>query len=145
MENQQYLNYITDRLAELFCPYGYLDLKRACQAAIEVDENESWVFEQIDNFSNDCATPYDKIDPVYCVYDSILQEARNEIEDLTGFDFCNDVSFGKIYTHSNYMCSSYDYNEESTGELKEVLKKNRVEMKNLSKKTQWFLSEIEIN
>ena len=143
--NKEYLNRITDRLAELFCPYGYLDIKRACEVAIEVDENEKWVFEQIDNFSKDCATPYEKIDPVYCVYDSILHEARSEISDLTNFDFCNDMKSGEIYTYGNFMCTSYDFYEESLEQLKQVLKDRRVKQKLLSKKTQWFLSEIGVN
>ena len=30
---------------------------------------------------------YDKMDPVYCVLDHILQMARNEIDDVLGYDF----------------------------------------------------------
>lgn len=142
--NEEYLNRITDRVAELFCPYGFLDIKRACEVAIAVDENENWVFEQIDNFSKDCATPYDKIDPVYCVYDSILQEARNEISNLTNFDLCNDMKSGEIYTYGNFMCTSYDFYEEAREQLRQVLKDHRIKQRFLSKKTQWFLINIEI-
>lgn len=143
--NEEYLNRSTVRLAELFCPYGYLDIKRACQVAIEVDENENWVFEQVDNFSKDCGISYDQIDPVYCVYDSILQEARAEISDLTDFDFCNDTKIGEIYTYANFMCTSYDFNDEAKEELECVLKNNAVKQEFLSKKTKWFLSEIGVN
>ena len=53
--------------------------------------------------------------------DHILQMARNHIEEITGYDFINDFSGSgtEIYTHSNFMCSSYDYSSNAIEELKE--------------------------
>jgi hypothetical protein len=33
---------------------------------------------------------FDNLDPVYCILEHILQQARNQIEDITGYDFIND-------------------------------------------------------
>jgi len=40
---------------------------------------------------------------------------------LSEYDFINDFSGNgsEIYTHSNFMCSSYDYSDNALKELKE--------------------------
>lgn len=76
-----------------FSPFGYLDLQKACLVGDELDLSESDIFEIIDEFRESCGYElYDKIDPVYCVLDHILQVARNHIEEVTGYDFINDFS-----------------------------------------------------
>ena len=63
------------------------------------------------------------MDPVYCVLDHILQMARNELDDVLGYDFQNDYRGGgtEIYTYGNFMCSSFDRSEGARGELQEKL------------------------
>jgi hypothetical protein len=77
--------------------------------------------------------------------DAILQEARNEISDKAGFDFCNDCSTGEIYTAGNFMCTSYDYSQEAKDELIEALAASNVDISDLSEATQYFLDQVEVS
>ena len=61
------------------------------------------------------------IDCVYVVFDSLLQEARNDIEQLTGKDILNDTN-EQIEIYANYMCTSLDYSEAAKAELNEIMK-----------------------
>ena len=48
--------------------------------------------------------------------------ARNEINDVLGYDLFNDLTCGKeIYTHGNSMCSIYIASDEAMQELVEKL------------------------
>ena len=143
--DKDFLDKSIARLAESFCPYGWLDLEMAVKTAYEVGETEDWVFDQINEFSQSCDLSFDKIDPCYVVYDSILQEARNEIEELVNIDFVNDLRAGEIYTHGNYLATSYDYYPDGPDQLKEILIEKEVCKNCLGKKTQWFLEQIDVN
>ena len=58
------------------------------------------------------------IDPCYVAWDTILQEARNEIDDIIDFDICNDIENGtEFYTAGYYCCTQWDYSEEAQEEL----------------------------
>lgn len=135
----QILNAIKD-----FCPFGHLDMQAAVNCAIEAGKDSSYVYDCVSEFSESCDIPIDKCDPVYCVMDAIMQEARQEIEHLTGFDLCNDISDGYIETHGNFMCSSYDYSGEALEELTAVIKEKELSLEDFDEATQYFLSELEI-
>lgn len=120
-----------------FCPFGYLDIGTAVTVCHEVDEPTSYVYDCVSEFIESIDIKLEECDPVACVYDDILQHARNEIEDLTDFDFCNDGA--EIYTAGNFMATSYDYQELDL--LAEALED--VDEETLSIKTQWFLDQIE--
>lgn len=122
-------------------PFGSSDLRTAIDTAIQVGENGSWVAEQVQEFSESYEVKIADIDVVCCVYDSILQEARNEISDLIDFDFCNDGA--DIHTYGNYMATQYDFEEDAPSIIKEKLQDNNIVFVDLSVKTQWFLAEIE--
>lgn len=126
-----------------FCPYGYMDIESAVEHATESGHSVTWAVEQIEEFCDSTDTKADDCDPVYIVLDSILQEARTEIEELTGWDMLNDAK-NSIDTYGNFMCSSYDYKEEAITEFKKILKKNKVNILTLSTNTQYFLSECDI-
>lgn len=126
-----------------FCPYGYLDIERCVNIANQVEENEDWVFGIIEEFKDSiCAEDYLNIDPVYCVYDSILQTARNEIEELTNVDILNDFENSLDCIYSNYLDTSYNASQDAVEELKKLLKKHKIKTKDLNVKTQWFIEEI---
>lgn len=140
-----YLN-TTSELQRYFCPFGYLDLERACAIGNIIWYSEYQLFEVIDNFKEDLGfKDYENIDPVYCILEHILQMARNKIEELTGYDFIDNLSYGnvEIYVHWNFMCSSYDYSEEAIEELRSKVKPqlHRLLEDNLCK---YFLNEISI-
>jgi hypothetical protein len=128
-----------------FNPFGYLDIKAAVNAAINAGKGTDFVYECVEEFSDNCGVKIEDCDPVYCVMDAVLQEARNEISDLTDFDFCNDCTNGEIYTAGNFMCTSYDYRQEAKDELINALIENSVIIEDLSEATQYFLAELEIS
>ena len=126
-----------------FIPFGSADIYRAVEVALEVGEDGDWAGEQSVNIAEELQTPIDKLDVVYCVYDSILQDARNEIEQCIKFDFCNDGA--DIYVAGNYLATSSDWSDNAPETIKNKLIECDVDWKDLSLKTQWFLNQIEAN
>ncbi len=147
MENlsENYINQETERASADFCPFGYLDLKAAITAALEAGKTSNYVYEQTHEFANSCDMQIDECDPVYCVYESLMQEARNEIEDLINYDFLNDFSgdSGEIYVFGNFLDTHY-FGEEGKAELKAKLQEAKIKMEDLSESTQWFLYNCQI-
>ncbi|CAH0278497.1 hypothetical protein SRABI27_03704 [Pedobacter sp. Bi27] len=127
---------------EAFCPYGYLDIKMAVENALSAGHDSGWAYEQVEAFADECCMKISDIDPCYVVMDSIMQEARNEIEGLTGFDLQNDAGF-EVY--GNYMCTCYDWRDEDIEGLKQALKENEVTSDDLSDATMHWLGMIDVN
>lgn len=126
-------------------PYGYLDINAAIQTAKEAGYDAEWAADQVIRIVDECDNKIENVDPVAEVYESILQEARDEIEQETEYDLCNDVKARTgIYTAGNYCVTSYDYSEEAIDELREILVGKEVDIDSLSEATQWFLKEIGI-
>lgn len=127
-------------------PYGYMDIDAAIRAAKEASKDAKWAAEQVTRYADECDTKIEDIDPVGVVYESILQEARNEIDEQAGYDLCNDAKARTgIYTAGNYCCTNYDYSEDAIEELCEKLVEKEVEIDGLTESTQWFLKEIGID
>ena len=136
----------TQELQLYFCPYGYLDIKAACDIGDSVWLYERDLFEIIEDYREVCGYPdHSQIDPVATVLEHILQMARNEISEVTWYDFLNDFSGSgtEIYTHGNYMCSSYDSSEEATEEFKEQVIPHLEKLKS-NKWCQYLFSELEL-
>jgi len=135
-----------EELQTYFCPFWSLDIQAACRIGEEVWLYEHELFEIIDNTRIHFGyESFDHIDPVASILEHILQMARNKIEEVTSYDFLNDFSgtTSEIYTHSNFMCSSYDWWQEARDELKERTQPYI----NLLLKDRWckyFLWELEI-
>lgn len=128
-----------------FCPYGYLDLEVACNIGDQVWLVEEDIFDCISEYKYDCwINSFEDIDPVYCVMDYILWEARSYIEEVTGYDFLNDdQSDGEIYTYSNYLATQYDYTEYARDRLAEKVQKHFEQLdKNLF--CRFVFSQLEI-
>lgn len=130
-----------DDFTNALVPFGSLDIRFAVRTALEVGEDGEWAAEQLQQFADDCGMKIEDCDPCACVYDSILQEARNEIDNLIGFDFVNDGA--EIYTAANFCATSYDWRNGANETIKEKLIENEIAFDDLSEKTKWFLSEIE--
>ncbi len=129
-----------------FCPFGYLDIQRACEIWDELWLYERELFEIIDDYRESCwYSCFDNIDPVYCVLEHALQMARNKIEELTGYDFMNDFSGAgsEVYTYGNFMCSSYDYSESAIEELKTKISPYLQQL-NADKWCRYVFEELEI-
>jgi hypothetical protein len=142
-ETELQLDYQFDNFCSNLMPFGSLDIRTAVRAAVQVGEDGDWAAECVRDFAESCDMKIDECDPVYCVYDAILQEARNEIDNLISFDFCNDGA--EIYTAGNYCATSYDYSDDANDTIKEKLIENEIDFADLSEKTKWFLNEIEAN
>ena len=134
------VNYQYDNFTNYLIPFGSSDIRKAVEIALEVGESGEWAAEQVQEFAESCGVNIDKCDPVSCVYDAILQEARTEIEEKTNFDFCNDGT--DIWTSGNYVAPSYDWSNDSPEIIKEKLQENDIIFESLSLKTQWFLEQI---
>lgn len=130
-----------------FCPFEYLDIEAAIDTAKAAGYKPSFVNETVEQFADEIGLKLTEIDPNYCVYEQLLQEAREEIELITGYDFINDNTTGEIHTLGNYLCTSYDYTGDSIEELKQALKQalKSEEIETLREATQWFLNELEIS
>lgn len=125
-----------------FCPYGYLDIQSAVRDALEAGFDVDWAFGQMEQFSEECGMKLSAIDPCYVVMDAILQQARNEIEEISGFDLQNDAGYE---TYGNFMGSCYMYLEEDTEILTALLKRHAIYLGKLSDAAKWFLSAVEID
>ncbi len=132
-----------DDFTNYLIPFGSADIRRAIEVALEVDEDGDWVAKQVEEFTEDTGLNIKDCDPVGCVYDTILQEARNEIDNLTDFDFCNDGA--DVYTYGNFCATSYDWSDDAPEKIKDKLIENEIDFNDLSIKTQWFLTQIEAN
>ncbi len=125
-----------------FCPFGWRDCQAAIEAAEYAGKDSDWAVEQIEEYVSSCGVKLEDVDPVYCVYDSILQSARTELDNLMSFDIMNDAGFD---TYGNFMCTSYDYREEDKTSLVEKLAENDVVIEELEETTQYFLDQVEIS
>lgn len=144
LKNTNFINQETERAIAEFCPFGYLDLKAATTAALEAGKTSDYVYEQTQEFAESCDMQIDKCDPVACVFDSLMQEARNEIEELINYDFLNDFSGnGEIYVFGNLLDTHY-FGEEGKDELKAKLQEAKIKLEDLSEVTQWFLHNCQI-
>jgi hypothetical protein len=79
-----------------FCPFGSLDIQAAVNAALQAGKDIDYVYECVNEFAESCGVSIDKCDPVFCVLDAILQEARNEISEFCNFDFVGRVVYSVV-------------------------------------------------
>ena len=144
-------NFIIDEEVKNFyasiVSYGYLDIKRAIEVFNEIGRTGDDLAEEVNRFSEDTGTKLEDIDVCYIAYETILQESRNKINEVLGFDFLNEGEGRDIYTYGNCLCTSYDSTEDLKNYILEKLKKATKEQKNELKEdkaTNWFLTEIEV-
>lgn len=128
-----------------FCPFGSLDIAAAIKTCEKADKNISFIYESISEFAESCDMAIEDCDPNYCVYDALMQEARNEIIDLIDFDLCNDADF-EVF--GNYMCTSYNTDDKSKELLRNALQNaingGLITETDLSQVVKWLLSENDI-
>lgn len=131
--------------------YGSTDIETAIKIFLDVDKSGDDLAEEVKRFSEDTGTKLEDVDVCYVAYETILQEARNKIEEILGFDFLNEGSGRDIYTYGNYCCSQYDSTQGLKDELKERLndiateEERKEKIKELKEDVviKWFLDDID--
>jgi len=140
MENQtENLDYEIERFQASLIPFGYLDIKAAVETAIEGGHDGEWLAEEINRWIENTGMTMENVDPNFVAYDSLLQEARSDIEELTEIDILNDTE-NQVDVYGNYMCTTLDYSEEAKEELEKILKDIEEDDKTLAIK--WLESEL---
>ena len=142
LTEEEKLRYEYDNFLFAICPYGSLDVRTAINAVIALGKDGNFLAELIDDWCEETGSRREDVDVVGIVYDYALNEARNEIEELTGFDFCNDGA--EVYVHWNYTGTQYDYRNDANEIIKRKLMDNDIKYEDLSIETQWFLDGINV-
>lgn len=130
--------------------YSYLDVQTAVNVFLEVGLSGYDLAKEVNNYSEETGTDIENIDVCYISFENILQQAREKIDEVLGYDFLNDFkgSGQEIYTYGNYMATSYDYSTEAQEELQDKITKATEEQKKelrTDKKTKWFLDSVDIS
>jgi hypothetical protein len=141
-ENKERLDVEMDDFRAYLAPFGWADIKAAIEAALEAEHDGKWAAEQVEQWQEDTETPLKDVDPVYVVYDSLFQEARNDIETATKKDILNDTK-EQVNVYGNYMCTSLDYSTEAQKELKEIMSKVNKEDFTPAMKWLWENADLE--
>jgi len=133
-----------DRFTSSITDFGSGDIASAVEKADEVGIRGSELADIVREFGDDTGTPLNDIDVVAVLYDHILQNARNEINSVLGFDIQNDADF---YVAGNYLATTYDYSSESNEDLKGILMEaTRDELERLSRNifVKSFLTDVDV-
>ena len=141
MVDKERLDREIDDFNSTLIPFGYSDVKEAVSSALEGGHDGRWAAEQIEEYMDSTDTKLSEIDPNYVVYDSLLQEARNDINELTDKDILNDTD-EQIEVSGNFMCTSLDYSDKASGELVEILKE--IDPDDETTAIEWLISEVDI-
>jgi len=138
------LDYKIQEFRNNFCPFRYLDIKRTIEIANEVGEDSDWAFEKIEEYKNKFdIKDYEDIDPIFCLYYTILEKVRKELEELTKIDIVNDFD-NSINIYSNYLDTRYDLSSDAIKELIDFLDKYKIDVKECSNFVNFFFKKIEI-
>jgi hypothetical protein len=137
-----------DSFTSSITDYGSGDISTAVEKFKEVGLSGRELADRVREWSDETETPIGDVDVVYVAYDYILQNARNEIDSVLGFDISNDIKGGtEFYVAGNYMATSYDYSEEAVEQLRDVLKKaSKSDLKKLSETifVRSFLNDVDV-
>jgi len=121
-------------------PFGSADIRALVITAINAGKDGRWCAEQITEYMDQCEAKLGEIDPNYVICDALLQEARNDIDQLTGIDILNDLS-EEVNVSGNFMCTSLDYTEEAKEETLNVIKE--IDEEDRTDAINWLISELE--
>jgi len=114
------IEYEIETFTSRLVPFGSQDIHAAVETAIEAGHDGDWAADQVEEYMESTDTSLKDIDPVAVVYESLLQEARNDIEALVNKDILNDTN-KQVYVYGNFMCTSLDYSTQAQQELAEIM------------------------
>ena len=137
-----------DRFTSGITDFGSGDISTAVEKYSEVGLGGSDLADDVREWVDSTNAKLEDADVCYVAWDRILQEARNELDSVLGFDITNDIKGGtEFYVAGNYMATSYDYSSEAVEQLKEkLLEASPDELERLSTNVfvKSFLSDIDI-
>lgn len=125
-----------------FCPFEYRDIEVALKNIHEVEENPNndELYQICNDYCESTDTPMDKVDPVACVYDHYHQKAREDIEQATGKDICNESPYYGVNVSGNYMATTMDGTQENIDALKELI--NTIPEESRTPSINWLLNKL---
>jgi len=130
---------------ESCCPFGYLDIKAAISFLGEYGYDADTLMEQVEEYTEQTDVKFNDVDICGVAYNYIMQNVREKIKNIIGFDIQNDAYFE---VSSNYMCTSFDVGEEDKDKLAAAIKKaGQDKLKELveDEEIKQFFEEIEFN
>lgn len=132
------MNTKCEEFASYFCPFGYRDIEVAIENAEAAGKTVEEAAGMVQGYAEETGMPLEKIDPVACIFDTLHQEARTEIEQATGKDISNDAPYHGVNIAGNYMCTSFDGKDDDIKALRELLET----MKERSSVVEWLLNKL---
>lgn len=134
------LDHEINRFNRAMQPWGSIDVASAVQTYLNAGKYSDDLAEAITEFKESIREQDDaKIDPCFVAYDSLHQIARQEIEDATGKDICNDDPFSGVYVHGNYYGTDFDGSSEARQAIRKLIKK----IKEPSEVVKWLDVQME--
>jgi hypothetical protein len=135
-----------DLLMGQLCPWGPLDVWNMIKTAEEVGLNMYELAEILQNQANElCINLFDTehtTDVNALLNDYILQQARNEIDDLLKIDICNDYD---VYFFANYLDCPLQYSNECQEAIEQAIKDNELTREDFNDYTLYVLDAMNIN
>ena len=133
-----------DYLMGLLCPWGSLDVwhmvKNAESCDISMNELSDILQEQAEAWGINL---YDgQTDVNALLNDYILNQARNDIEELTGIDILNDYD---VHFFANYLDCPLQYSTECQEAIEQVIKEKQLTRDDFDNYALYVLDEMYIN
>lgn len=145
--NEKLINSNYDDFCRYLIPFGSLDVwetvKRAMSLNMSMKELVEVIEEYCSSTDTDLFNSEQTVDIMAILNDYIIQMARNNIEEITGNDFMNDLRINP-YFFGNYIDCPICYREEEKEKLSQLLKEHNITKDDVNIFTQFLLDEMEI-
>ena len=128
-------------------PWKHDDMVTAIETCNDIDKHYFYLVDAIDTYGvadENAETNYKSTDINYCLYRRILNDSREKIKALTGYDINSIDNDGDIYVHGNCLCTCFDYSSQAKNKLQEIIKQENIRASQLNQVTLFFLEEIDI-
>ena len=97
-------------------------VEAAISKFVELDLSPEDLSEQIKKFSKENVREIDKLHICNVGFEYILRKARNKIKDVLKLDITVDMYGGEFHIAGNYHTTTFDYNAELLGLLKDEIR-----------------------
>lgn len=139
MTDQEY-KFLRENFLEAINPFKSLDLRMALEITNEIGEDADWLVGQVHDYMEETECIISEIDIVFVLYYYICYYVREDLEKLLGLD---EYSL-EFSIHQNYIDTNYIVSDEELEKVEKTIKEKQINITELSKKEQWFLSSIGI-